>query len=101
MARIHDKNTSKLIKGIEKVIDRQNSKPKKHTIDIGMYTYKIYTNKTHGDLGTLHKFYFPLKWQPLKYVIKRVAHTVYTYEVSALPMGKEAIRRLKRKKKIN
>lgn len=96
MSRIFNKNKSKLILGIEKVIDRQNAKQK--FIEIRFNTYsKIYKNKSHVDLGTLPNFYFPLTWHPLKYVIKKVAHTYYTYTISNTPISQQAVKNLRRK----
>jgi len=83
--------------GIEKVIDRQGAKDRKRIVDIGMNTFVTYTNKHSVDCKGLWASREALIWQPLRYVIKPIPHTYYTYAVSSLPMGKEAIRRLKRK----
>jgi len=100
MARIHDKNKSSLLIGIEKVMDRQNSKNALHSIDIGMFTYITYKNKNAVDCSGLWASRYALQWQPLRYVIKKVAHTHYTYEISKLPMGVQALKTMKRKRQL-
>ena len=97
--RVDNPKQSKLIRGLNKVIDRQNNKPAVVKIDIGMNTYKEYKNRSTYETSKLGDFYYPLLWHPLKYVIKRTAHTYYTYSVSALPFAKDVIRRMNRKYK--
>lgn len=98
MSRITGKK-SRLIIGIERVIDRQNMKEPFIQVAVNEFQYTVYKNKK-VKAETLENFYFPLRWQPLKYVIKPVAHTTYTYEVSKLPIGQQAIKQLKRKRLI-
>lgn len=98
MARVYDKRKSKLLLGIEKVMDRQSAKDKKHSIDIGMNTVITYKNKSTVDCAGLWASRSALIWQPLRYVIKPIPHTYYTYGVSKLTMGNYAINKLRRKK---
>lgn len=95
--RIYDKNKSSLLIGIEKVMDRQNSKDTLHSIDMGMNTVITYKNKNAVDCSGLWDSRYALQWQPLRYVIKRVSHVIYTYAISDTPIGKTAIKRLRRK----
>jgi len=97
--RVYDKNKSRLINGIEKVIDRQNAKDNFNIVDFGMNTTITYTNNKIKS-ETLSNIYFPLKWQPLKYCIKPIPRTYYTYCVSSLDAGKRAVQRMKKKKEM-
>jgi len=98
MKRIFDKRKSRLLNGIDKVMNRQNSKCRLHYIDIGMNTIVTYKNKFAVDCGGLWESRKALIWQPLRYVIKPVPHTTYTYTISTTPISQMAVRRLRRKK---
>src|SRR4051812_48562408 len=97
MARVHDKTTSRLIHGLHKVMDRQNAKPEVNIVDFGMQTYIHYKNKKVSS-DKRNDYYWPLRWQPLRYVIKPVAHTHYTYTLTNLPWKDNYLRKLKRYK---
>ena len=96
--RAYKKNKSRLLNGIEKVIDRQNAKPAFNEVDFGMNTIVRYKNIKHVDKGNLSDFYFPLTWQPLKYVIRKIPHTIYTYALSNNQIKEGKVKKLSRLK---
>lgn len=89
----NNKEEGRLIMGLKKVISRQNEKASKVIVNGVTYESKKFTLMWEHTSN----FYYPLLWQPLKYIIKKVAHTTYTYEVSKLPMAKSISNRLRRK----
>ena len=96
MGRVFDKTESKLIIGLRKVIERQNKKP-----PFVLANNRQYQNRKHIlKWANTSDFYYPLLWHPLKYAIRRVTHTTYTYEVSKLPMAVSIVNRIKRRRKI-
>lgn len=84
LERIYNKAGRTLL-GLQKVLERQKNKPSRTSIDFGMNTYRHYTNPHILDCDGLQDAIKGLKWQPLKYVICPVPHTVYTYKLHTTP----------------
>ena len=84
MQRIINNKMSRYQLGHFKMLDKQTAKPREVKRDFGMNTIIIHKNKMAHECEGLMQMGYLYKWQPLRYCIRKIAHTTYTYGISKI-----------------